>query len=150
MADSEKLNAIARYRPPLCPLTEKARAGAVLFSVMLAATMIDFTPALAGNAPLDAAYGNRDGCLYANTGESTGSDDFFLLTGEAITTAASYCEFKSISGAKDEGFGAALTCQEEGGGTADGIDVEIVRSAEDSYKIVFPDGNTWGPLKKCR
>lgn len=106
--------------------------------------------ALAAEAPLDASYGNKDGCLYANTGETNGSDDFFLLDKEAITTAASFCEFTTIDGKTADGFDATVACQEEG--TDEGVDlkVKISKVGKDSYKIDLPDGASWGPLKKCK
>ena len=36
---------------------------------------------------LDGAYGNKEGCTYAKTGESSGADVFLLLNDEGVTTA---------------------------------------------------------------
>lgn len=129
--------------------TNKKTANKTRLPVLVAVLMLA-PAAWAAEAPLDASYGNKDGCLYANTGETNGSDDFFLLDKEAITTAASYCEFKTIDGKTAEGFGATVGCQEEG--TDEGVDlkVKISKAGKDSYKIDFADGASWGPLKKCK
>ena len=48
----------------------------------------------AGAADLvDGSYGDEEGCHYAETGETSGADFFFLLNKEGVTTAASYCAF---------------------------------------------------------
>ena len=106
-------------------------------------------PALAQQTFLDGAYGNKDGCAYAKSGESTGSDDFFLLTDEGITTAASYCAFKGTVTKKGDSFTAAVSCAEEGEGGETEDSVEILRTGKD-YTIAFEDGTRWGPLKKCK
>ncbi|WP_068958141.1 hypothetical protein [Pararhizobium polonicum] len=103
----------------------------------------------AQQAFLDGAYGNKDGCAYAKTGESTGSDDFFLLTGEGITTAASYCGFKGDVTKEGDSFAAAISCSEEGEGGETEDRVEIRRTGKD-YTIAFKDGTRWGPLKRCK
>lgn len=106
-------------------------------------------PVVASEAFLDGDYGNTDGCAYAKTGESTGSDNFFLLTNEGITTAASYCEFKGPVTKSGASFAATVSCSAEGeSGEAD-ESVEILRSRKD-YTIAFKDGTRWGPLKKCK
>ncbi len=97
---------------------------------------------------LDGAYGNKEGCVYANTGESSGADYFFLLTDEAITTAASYCAFKGPVTKNGTSFSATMSCEEEGMEGSDDETVEINRT-DKAYTIVFKDGTTWGPLLKC-
>ncbi len=100
--------------------------------------------------PLKGSYGNKDGCAYAETGESTGSDDFFLLTPETVTTAASYCEFKKVLKSA-KAFRATMSCQEEGGdeaGTA--FEIDVTPSGKDAYTLTFDDGTVWGPLKLCK
>ncbi len=105
--------------------------------------------ASAQQAFLDGAYGNKDGCAYAKTGEYTGSDDFFLLTDEGITTAASYCSFKGPATKNGKSFAATVSCSAEGEtGEADDS-VDILRTGKD-YTIAFKDGTRWGPLKKCK
>lgn len=97
---------------------------------------------------LDGAYGNKEGCIYANTGESSGADIFFLLNDEGITTAASYCEFKSEATKSKDGFTLRMQCESEG----ETGDEEVVRltKTKNAYTIHLGDGSTWGPLPKCR
>ena len=107
---------------------------------------------LAGTAAagvVDGSYGNKEGCNYAETGESSGADVFFLLNGEGITTAASYCEFKG-EGRK---AGAATTvpaeCHEEG--SEEATPYELTLTPENGgYTVSFPDGTRWGPLARCK
>ena len=106
-------------------------------------------PAIAQQTFLDGAYGNKDGCAYANTNESIGSEDFFLLTDEGITSAASYCGFKGPMTKKGDSFSASVTCAEEGESDEADDSVDILRTGKD-YTIVFKDGMRWGPLKKCK
>ncbi|WP_139276058.1 hypothetical protein [Pararhizobium antarcticum] len=98
---------------------------------------------------LDGAYGNKEGCTYANTGESSGADSFFLLTDEAITTAASYCAFKGPVRKSGASFSVRIDCEEEGmeGSVEETVDI---RRTGPAYSIIFEDGNTWGPLDKCK
>jgi len=98
---------------------------------------------------LDGAYGNKDGCAYANSNEAMGSEDFFLLTDEGVTSAASYCGFKGTLTRKGDSFATAVTCAEEGEGGEMDTKLEIQRAGKD-YVIVFEDGMRWGPLKKCK
>jgi hypothetical protein len=98
---------------------------------------------------LDGAYGNKDGCAYANSNEAMGSEDFFLLTDEAVTSAASYCSFKAPVTKKGDFFAAQVTCAEEGEGGEMETSLQIERTGKD-YMIVFEDGMRWGPLKKCK
>ncbi|HTO31699.1 MAG TPA: hypothetical protein VL202_11055 [Pararhizobium sp.] len=98
---------------------------------------------------LDGAYGNKDGCAYANSNDAMGSEDFFLLTDEAVTSAASYCGFKGPLTRKGDSFATAVTCAEEGEGGEMDTKLEIQRTGKD-YRIVFEDGMQWGPLKKCK
>ncbi|MBW6421343.1 hypothetical protein KX729_07810 [Rhizobium sp. XQZ8] len=109
------------------------------------------TSAAAETLPIKGSYGNKDGCTYARTGESSGSDDFFLLTSEAITTAASYCEFKKILKTDGKNFTATVSCQEEGeeGGTDDTAKLSF---GPKGYMIGFTSDAAihWGPLALCR
>ncbi|WP_438752508.1 hypothetical protein [Pararhizobium sp. O133] len=98
---------------------------------------------------LDGAYGNKDGCAYANSNEAMGSEDFFLLTDEGVTSAATYCGFKRPVTKKGDSFASAVTCAEEGDGGEMDTKLEIQRAGND-YVIVFEDGMRWGPLKKCK
>ncbi len=118
---------------------------ALLFMTSLAMA----APAVASETFLDGDYGNKDGCAYSKTGESTGSDNFFLLTNEGITTAASYCSFKGPVTKNGTSFAATVTCSEEGESGGADESVEILRTRKD-YTIAFKDGTRWGPLKKCK
>lgn len=108
------------------------------------------TAANADTLPIKGSYGNKDGCAYAKSGESTGSDNFFLLTSEAITTAASACEIRKVLKTEGKNFTATVACEAEG-----------EESGEDTAKITFsPKGYTigftsdaaikWGPLPLCK
>ncbi len=122
---------------------------AIRIAVLLLTSFAVAAPAVASEAFLDGDYGNTDGCAYSRTGESTGSDNFFLLTNEGITTAASSCSFKGPVTKNGTSFAATVSCSEEGeSGEAD-ESVEILRTRQD-YTIAFKDGTRWGPLKKCK
>jgi len=109
------------------------------------------TGAAADTLPIKGNYGNKDGCAYARTGQSSGSDDFFLLTSEAITTAASYCEFKKILKAEGKTFTATVSCQEEGE-EAETDDTVRLTFGPKGYTVGFPSDAAihWGPLALCR
>jgi hypothetical protein len=104
---------------------------------------------MAETLPLDGAYGNKDGCAYAASGESIGSDDFFLLTEEGVTTAASYCSFGKILETDGRSYRVELNCEAEGE-TSPSFTANVTYTVPD-YTITFPEdpGVTWGPLKKC-
>lgn len=97
---------------------------------------------------LDGAYGNREGCIYARTGESSGADLFFLLNDEGVTTAASFCEFKSAAAKTATGFTIKAQCDAEGE-TGPVHTMTLTKSAK-GYTITARDGTKWGPLPKCR
>ncbi|WP_426126647.1 hypothetical protein [Pararhizobium sp. PWRC1-1] len=118
-------------------------------ALLLVTSLAMAAPAVASQAFLDGDYGNTDGCAYSKTGESTGSDNFFLLTNEGITTAASYCSFKEPVTKNGTSFAATVSCSAEGeSGEADDS-VDILRTGND-YTIAFNDGTRWGPLKRCK
>ncbi len=124
-------------------------SAATRMAVLLFASFSMAAPAIASETFLDGDYGNKDGCAYSKTGESTGSDNFFLLTNEGITTAASSCSFKGPVTKNGTSFAATVSCSAEGeSGEAD-ESVEILRTRKD-YTIAFKDGTRWGPLKKCK
>lgn len=118
-------------------------------SLLLVASLTMAGLAQAQEKFLDGAYGNTDGCAYANSNDAMGSEDFFLLTDEAVTSAASYCSFKGPMTKKGDSFASAVTCAEEGEGGEMDTTLEIQRAGKD-YVIVFEDGMRWGPLKKCK
>ena len=107
--------------------------------------------AAADTLPIKGSYGNKDGCAYAKSGESTGSENFFLLTSEAITTAASYCEVKKILKVEGKNFSATVACQAEGEESSSD-DTARITSGPKGYMIgLASDANIkWGPLPLCK
>ena len=97
---------------------------------------------------LDGAYGNKEGCIYAKTGESSGADTFFLLNDKGMTTAMAQCLFKAAAVKTATGFTVRGQCEAEGE-TGPEDTVTLKRTAE-GYTVSFPDGTTWGPLAQCR
>jgi hypothetical protein len=98
---------------------------------------------------VDGSYGNPEGCLYSETGESSGADVFFLLNKEGVTTAASYCEFtgkgKKVGGATV----VPAACSDEG--STEPARYELTLTPDTGgYTISFPDGTRWGPLTRCK
>ncbi|WP_226951238.1 hypothetical protein [Rhizobium terrae] len=97
---------------------------------------------------LDGAYGSKEGCTYAKTGESSGVDDFLLLNDEGVTTSVSACEFKGAPKKTANGFTIKAQCDAEGEvGPED--TVTITKSAK-GYTVSFTDGTKLGPMPKCR
>jgi hypothetical protein len=97
---------------------------------------------------VDGSYGDEAGCHYARTGESSGSDAFFLLTKDAVTTAASHCEFtgegKQVGGA----ITIASQCHEEG--YTETTQYELTLTPDNGgFTVSFPDGTRWGPIMRC-
>lgn len=118
----------------------------------LASLVMIAMPLTAGAAtlPIDGSYGNKAGCRYATTGESDGSDDFFLLAPNAVTTATAHCEVRSVGNKTATTIDTVLSCQAEGEESGTELTAQIVREGKDAYKINFKDGTLWGPLAKCR
>jgi hypothetical protein len=105
-------------------------------------------PAGAAADIVDGSYGDKEGCRYAETGESSGADFFFLLNKEGVTTAASYCEFKG-EGKKVGGASVvAAECHEEGSEDVTPYDLTLTPDGG-GYTVSFPDGTRWGPLMRC-
>ena len=129
------------------------RGHVILTIVSLAALSSAALPAAvwADTLPIKGSYGNKDGCAYAKSGESTGSDNFFLLTSEAITTAASYCEIKKLVKTEGKNFTATVSCQAEGEEGESG-DTAQITSGPKGYTIGFTSdaGIKWGPLPLCK
>ena len=115
---------------------------------LIAATMLA-TAVQADTLPIKGSYGNKDGCAYAKSGESTGSEDFFLLTSEAITTAASVCTIKKLVKTDGKSFVAIVSCQAEDG---ESDDTARITYSPKGYTIAFTsdDSTKWGPLPLCR
>jgi hypothetical protein len=97
---------------------------------------------------LDGAYGSKEGCTYAKTGESSGADDFLLLNDEGVTTSVSACEFKGAAKKTANGFTVKAQCDAEGESGPEDT-ATLTRSAK-GYTISFPDGTKLGPMPKCR
>ncbi len=124
------------------------RGQVILTIVSLAALS---TAAFADTLPIKGSYGNKDGCAYAKSGESTGSDNFFLLTSEAITTAASYCEIRKVLKTEGKNFTATVACQAEGE-EGESEDTAKITSGPKGYTIGFTSDAAikWGPLPLCK
>jgi len=124
------------------------RGQVILTIVSLAALS---TAAFAGTLPIKGSYGNKDGCAYAKSGESTGSENFFLLTSKAITTAASYCEIKKLVKTEGKNFTAAVSCQAEGE-EGESEDTAKITSGPKGYTIGLASDAAikWGPLPLCK
>ncbi|EJT04621.1 hypothetical protein [Rhizobium sp. CCGE 510] len=121
------------------------------FALVILAFAAMATSAAADALPITGSYGNKDGCAYARSGESTGSDDFFLLTPEAITTAASSCEFKKVLKTEGKSFTATVSCQEEGEENGTGYTAKLT-FGQKGYIVTFTDDAAihWGPMPLCK
>ena len=96
---------------------------------------------------LDGAYGNKDGCTFAKTGESSGADDFFLLNDEGITTSVSTCDFKGAATKTSSGFTIKAQCDAEG--ESGPAETATLTKSPKGYTVSFKDGTKWGPMPKC-
>lgn len=108
--------------------------------------------AVAAELPITASYGDEDGCAYALTGESSGSDEFFLLTKDAVTTAVAHCTFLEVRPRSDKVFDVTAQCEEEGW-TDDlaPFEIEIKPVEPESYILNIDGGfSQWGPLALCK
>jgi hypothetical protein len=106
-----------------------------------------FSPAANAAKFLDGAYGSKDGCIYSKTGESSGADDFLLLTDERVTTSVSVCDFKGTATKTATGFTIKAECDAEGE-KSPAETATIIKSAK-GYTVTFPDGTKLGPMPKC-
>ena len=124
------------------------RGQVILTIVSLAALS---TAAFADTLPIKGSYGNKDGCAYAKSGESTGSENFFLLTSEAITTAASACTIEKVLKTEGKNFTATVSCEAEGEEAASEDTAKITYGPK-GYTIGFTSdaGIKWGPLPLCK
>ncbi|CAK7257379.1 MULTISPECIES: hypothetical protein [unclassified Shinella] len=121
------------------------RAGrlALLLGMVLAG------PAGAAADIVDGSYGDAEGCRYAETGESSGADFFFLLNKDGVTTAASYCAFKGEGNRVGGATKVAAECHEEGYEEATPYELTLTPDGG-GYTVSFPDGTRWGPLMRCK
>ncbi len=107
--------------------------------------------AAADTLPIKGSHGNKDGCAYAKSGESTGSENFFLLTSEAITTASSACTIEKVLKTDGKSFTAKVSCEAEGEEAASEDTAKITYGPK-GYTIGFTSDATikWGPLPLCK
>lgn len=117
---------------------------------LLLATSLSLLAASPAHAEkfLDGAYSNKEGCIYAKTGESSGADVFFLLTDKGVTTATAVCEFTSTATGTKTGLTIKTQCDAEG--ELDPIDTMTLTKSPKGYAIGMTDGTRWGPLPKCK
>lgn len=116
-------------------------------ALCLVAVAVSATSASAAKF-LDGAYGSKDGCVYAKTGESSGADDFLLINDDGVTTSVSVCEFRGAATKTATGFTIKAQCDAEGEkGPAE--TATLTKSAK-GYTVSFPDGTKLGPVPKCR
>jgi len=106
-------------------------------------------PAGAAANLVDGSYGDKEGCHYAETGESSGADIFFLLNKEGVTTAVSYCEFQGEGKKAGGGTVVKAGCHEEGSEEVTPYELTLTPDSG-GYTISFPDGTRWGPLARCK
>ena len=108
-------------------------------------------PAITGSARadgfLDGAYGSPDGCTYDRTGDSSGADDFLLLTDKGVTTSVSACTFSGSPTATATGFTIKAQCESEDGDGPE--EIATLQKSDNAYTVRFPDGTTLGPMPKC-
>lgn len=115
--------------------------------MLIALPLLTATTAMSATF-LDGAYGEKEGCHYAKTGESSGADVFFLLNDEGLTTSTAFCAFSGNPEKTATGFRIETQCESEGE-QGDKEMVELTKSTK-GYTIRFKDGTSWGPLPKCR
>ena len=105
--------------------------------------------ALAAKLPIDASYGSKEGCIYAKTGESSGADDFLLMTPDDIRTSVGFCEYKSLVKTEGNTMTVILSCAAEGEDTNTDFQADFILTGKKTYDVKFADGTAWGPFKKC-
>lgn len=123
------------------------QAARALPALLLGLALAD--PAGATADIVDGSYGDKDGCLYSETGETSGSDIFFLLNKEGVTTAVSYCEFKGDGKQVGGATKIAAECHEEGSEDVTLYELTLTPD-KGGYTVSFPDGARWGPLMRCK
>lgn len=119
----------------------------------LAAAILLFAPVAANadglNLAIGGNYGSKEGCVYAKTGDSSGADDFLLLTPNSITTSVFACDFKKILKKDGDSFTVSGSCQADGEDGNDDQKIQVSRADKNSYRVSFDDGTKLGPIKKC-
>lgn len=97
---------------------------------------------------LDGDYGDKNGCIYAKTGNTADDADFFLLNSDGITTAAATCDFDGTAEKTATGFSIKTQCDADGEPSSVGT-ATLTRS-DKGYAVTLPDGTKMGPVPKCR
>ncbi|WP_411035672.1 hypothetical protein [Shinella sp. BYT-45] len=123
------------------------RAGRPLPALLLGIVLAG--PAGAAADIVDGSYGDQEGCRYAETGESSGADFFFLLRKDGVTTAASHCEFKGEGRKVGGATVVPAECHEEGSDEPTSHELTLTPDSG-GYTVSFPDGTRWGPLMRCK
>ncbi len=120
----------------------RARLSPLLLTVLFA------TGPAAAAGIVDGTYGDKEGCLYATTGESSGADIFFLLNAEGVTTAVSYCAFQGEGQQVGGAVRVKADCREEG--SPDPAPTELTLTPDNGgFTVGLEDGTRWGPLMRC-
>jgi hypothetical protein len=130
------------------PAGRGGRLARTLAASLVSLAALFALPSFAHAASVLGSYGDKDGCRYAKTGESSGSDSFVLLNDEGITTSTAFCAFAAPLRATSKGFEGMATCESSGESGEPGK-VRITKGAK-GYTVAFDDGTRWGPLPKCR
>ncbi|KAB0676536.1 hypothetical protein [Aureimonas leprariae] len=93
-------------------------------------------------------FGEKDGCRYARTGESSGADDFLFLNAEGITSSTAFCALKKATAKGKGAFALVLACETEGESGGDETGSATLKN--DAWTVTLEDGTHWGPIKRCR
>lgn len=120
----------------------------LLLGGFLAAAAAAAVPAHAADTAFPGgSFGEREGCRYAQTGESSGADSFLLLNAEGITTSVATCALRKVAKRNAATFDLTIACESEGESGGD----ESARATlgEKGWTIQVEDGTVWGPLAKC-
>ena len=115
---------------------------------------VAFVAMLAGSGAVAAAetfpggtFGEREGCRYAKTGESSGADEFLLLNAEGITSSTAFCALKKATTKGKSAYALVLSCETEG---ESGEESGTATYKNDAWTVRLEDGTVWGPIKRCR
>ncbi|MBB3996425.1 hypothetical protein [Aureimonas pseudogalii] len=92
-------------------------------------------------------FGQRDGCRYAKTGESSGADDFLLIDREAITTSTAVCHIRKV--VMTSARAATLTLACESGDETGGEEAASATLKNGAWTVRLSDGTSFGPAKRC-
>lgn len=120
--------------------------------LIIAFLLICAAPLSAGAASLaiDGQYGDKLGCQFGKTEESTGDSDFILLTRDAIRSSVAFCSIKSIDKTSGNTVSTTISCADEGEAGETTMTANVIRTGHDSYRVDFSDGTSWGPFKRCK